>query len=163
MDDPRVTPRSLYRHAVSFAAAANALSVINRDDPLPTFFLYARSIELFLKSFLLSVGIPENELKKKQFGHNLTSLLDEALRKGVFKLIGGSPITKARLCGLVHVLNYNYVTKTLEYREENREYLVANESLTKIILKRLERGLNFHLQRFRDTTLSNRSCHDKDS
>lgn len=51
------------------------------DSPIE--FLHWHAIELFLKAFLLSDGLSEDELRRKPYGHNVRTLADEAVKRGL--------------------------------------------------------------------------------
>lgn len=79
MTTPQETPSGFAVHGIEFLQAAEL--VLNRATgaSLPAYFLLGRSIELFLKAFLLHQGMTPKELaSKKRFGHNLTALMREA-------------------------------------------------------------------------------------
>jgi len=40
------------------------------------------TVELYLKAFLAKDGMPDSELWKKKYGHNLSNLFDEAQKRG---------------------------------------------------------------------------------
>ena len=56
MGSQGTTPRGLHSHAIAFSAAADAVHSSELADPLPKYFLWGRTIELALKSFLLAEG-----------------------------------------------------------------------------------------------------------
>src|SRR5262249_51773183 len=45
------------------------------------YFLFCHSIELLLKAYLARIGLTENQLQA--FGHNITNLLEEAIKCGL--------------------------------------------------------------------------------
>lgn len=135
------TPRGLLQHAVAFSAAADAVHLSKLGDPLPKYFLWGRTVELALKSFLLAQGRTVPELKSKAFGHDLNALLRDAKARGVSELIGLNTIHAA----IVQLLNLDYMTKRLEYRETRAQYHLPDVTLTRQLVKRLLRGVEFHL------------------
>jgi HEPN domain-containing protein len=137
------TPRGFFKHGVSFACAAVAVQEAKLKDPLPVYFLYGRSIELFLKSFLLSQGISIQKLKGNNFGHDLNSLFDEAKKHGILSLIGHNP----KLQGIIHLLNQDYSSKRFEYRETGGTYTLPHERCTKIVIDRLKAVIDGHLKK----------------
>lgn len=136
------TPHGLLTHAVAFSAAAEAVHSSKLDDPLPKYFLWGRTIELALKSFLLAEGQTVTELRSKAFGHDLNTLLRDAKARGVSNLIGLNAIHS----GIVQVLNLDYMSKRFEYRETGATYHLPDVTLTRQLVKRLLRGVEFHLK-----------------
>jgi hypothetical protein len=53
----------------------------------PVHFLYFHAIELFLKAYLRTQGMTDQELSQREYGHKLKNLIDEAEARGM-------PITK---------------------------------------------------------------------
>lgn len=137
------TPRGLHTHAVAFAAAADAVHSAKLADPLPTYFLWGRTIELALKSFLLAEGQAVSKLKSKSFGHDLNALLRDAKARGISLLIGPN----ATQSGIVGLLNLDYMSKRFEYRETGATYHLPDKTLTRQFVKRLLRGVDFHLRK----------------
>lgn len=142
MANQRITPRGLHTHAVAFSDAAEAVHAKKLSDPLPKYFLWGRTIELALKSFLLAEGRSVAKLKK-DFGHDLNALLRDAEARGISDLIGPDSVYR----GMVRVLNLDYVSKRFEYRETGAIYHLPDITLTRRLVKRLLRGVDFHLRR----------------
>lgn len=136
------TPRGLLIHAAAFSAAAEAVHSSKLNDPLPKYFLWGRTIELALKSFLLAEGQTVTELRSKSFGHDLNALLRDAKARGISTLIGLNAIH----IGIVQVLNFDYMSKRFEYRETGATYHLPDVTLTRQLVKRLLRGVEFHLK-----------------
>jgi|SRR3990172_363706 len=136
------TARSLYTHAAVFDDAARAVRDAVKVDPLPKYFLWGRTIELFLKSYLLAEGVSATELKSGKFGHDLLKLYNEACHRGIGSLIGTSGVDVA----IVRVLNLDYLSKRFEYRISGHGYTLPDPALTQHLVKRLRRGVQFHLQ-----------------
>jgi hypothetical protein len=142
MTDQGVTPRGLHKHAEAFSAAAELVHNSGISDPLPAFFLWGRAIELLLKSFLLSEGVSVARLKSKNFGHNLVALMREAEARGISSLIGLNGTYRR----IVQLLKFDYASKRLEYRETGAAYLLPDITLTRQLVKRLLKGVEFHLK-----------------
>ena len=74
---------------VGLDAYRNTLPENQRHNALVPFALYAtvgRAIELALKSFLMHVGIPLQDLRNpRKFGHNLESCLHTAVEHGLLE------------------------------------------------------------------------------
>ena len=138
-----VTPRGLHTHAVAFGAAAEAVNASRISDPLPKYFLWGRTIELALKSFLLAEGQTATNLKSNAFGHDLNALFREAVARGISKMIGANTTNSA----IVRVLNLDYLSKRFEYRHTRASYHLPDVELTRQLVKRLLRGIDFHLKR----------------
>lgn len=136
------TARSLYTHAAVFDDAARAVRDAVKVDPLPKYFLWSRTIELFLKSYLLAEGVSATELKSWKYGHDLLKLYNEARRRGIDILIGTSREDTA----IVRILNLDYFSKRFEYRISGHRYTLPDPSLTQRLIKRLRRGVQLHLQ-----------------
>lgn len=135
------TPRGLHTHAVAFSAAAEAVHASKISDPLPKFFLWGRVIELALKSFLLAEGQSVAKLKSRAFGHNLNALLRDAEARGISSFIG----LNSTYCAIVQILNHDYLSKRFEYRETGVTYHLPDITLTHQLVKRLLKGVDFHL------------------
>lgn len=141
LNSKSATARSLYTHAAVFDDAARAVRDAVRIDPLPKYFLWGRTIELFLKSFLLAEGVSVGELKSK-FGHNLLELYNEARKRGIASLIGSDQEHDA----IVRILNLDYLSKRFEYRISGHGYTLPDSAMTQRLIKRLRKGVQYHLQ-----------------
>ncbi len=137
------TARSLYTHAAVFDDAARAVRDAVRVDPLPKYFLWGRTIELFLKSYLLAEGVSAQELKSRKYGHDLLTLYNEARQRGIGSLIGASGEDSA----IIRVQNLDYLSKRFEYRISGHGYTLPDPASTQRLIKRLRRGVQFHLQK----------------
>lgn len=85
----RLRDLATYSYAEEFHATAR-----KAGSPVVRAYLLGHAIELYLKSFLLRAGLSSTLLKsKKNYGHNLEVLLDEARARGIEKLIRISPQT----------------------------------------------------------------------
>jgi hypothetical protein len=136
------TPRGFHTHSKAFFAAAE---IVYQADPhlvFPLAFLWGRTIELLLKSYLLSVGVTIDRLRSKSYGHNLIALHKEAMKRGISPLIGAH----SEIAGLLTILNPEYQHKRLEYRENGTSYSIPNAELARLIINRLIRGVDFHLE-----------------
>jgi hypothetical protein len=136
-----ITARSLYDHAQVFSEAADLLHRSKFADPLPKCFLWGRTIELVLKSFLITRGIPVMTLKSTQYGHDLNALWCAARECEIEKLIGREAVHT----GIVRILNLDYMSKRFEYRESKGEYTLPDTQITRQLIQRLLRGVAFHL------------------
>lgn len=77
------TSISLYRGALNFAKGAEVLTTNTTQLPIDAFgLLVSHSLEIALKSFLLSVGLDEKSLRK-DIGHNLTKAWKTAVTNGL--------------------------------------------------------------------------------
>jgi hypothetical protein len=136
------TPRGFHTHGKEFFVAAEAVHASPRYPVLPLVFLWGRTIELLLKSYLLSVGISIERLRSREFGHNLVALHKEANAQGLVTLVG----TDQSIAGLIELLNIEYGRKRLEYRESGTMYQVPDGELARRIIRRLLKGIDFHLR-----------------
>ncbi len=88
------------------------------------FYLVCRSIELTLKSFLLSLEKDENELKN-EFGHDIQYLLKQSIAEGIERL---HPIDNKNLES-IKLVNTYYKTKQFEYIKEGMKRLPSLQEL----------------------------------
>lgn len=138
-----VTARSLYMHGALFHKAAHAVRASVKIDPLPAYFLWGRTIELLLKSYLLAEGVSEAALKSRRFGHDLVALYREARRRSLDNLVYKTyedPDT-------IRELNRNYRSKNLEYRLSGHRYKLPDPTPTQLFIERLKKGVQRHLIR----------------
>jgi hypothetical protein len=107
----QTTPFGLWRYARDFADAGDAAYEVARYQPfVPAYYLMGHSIELSLKAFLLGAGVPLDELKR-DFGHDLSALLDRAHHLGLAQEVQLSDIDG----GVIRLLGFEYRTKRFEY------------------------------------------------
>ncbi|MDR4507396.1 MAG: hypothetical protein MRJ65_04005 [Candidatus Brocadiaceae bacterium] len=117
----RMTPRRMINDASEFFDAANILWPANTDllyqlnelTPFVVHYLIGHSIELSLKSFLLSRGLKINELRSRKYGHDLSALLIESRRRKLGKIV---KLTQREIKA-INLLNVFYKDKLLEYTE----------------------------------------------
>ena len=105
-------------------------------------FPVGRTIEFLLKSYLLSVGVSVERLRSREFGHNLVALYTEARTRGIDPLIGSDSV----LAGLMQLLNLEYGSKRLEYRESGTMYSIPDAEIARAVIRRLLKGINLHLR-----------------
>lgn len=74
---------------------------------VPMYFLASHAAELFLKAALLKRGTSESDLKKYDYRHNLTALLQELQNKGI-------PVTKNTVA-VIQGLSEQHQTHQLRY------------------------------------------------
>ena len=116
-DDPsRTTPLGMIRYAHEFMEAALAVDekIGNKAGfeivaPLPVLYLVGHSIELSLKSYLLSQGVTLRELR--HFGHNLHASFRKAKELGLLSHVHFTVPEE----GAFEILDGLYSTKQLEY------------------------------------------------
>lgn len=124
-DDPvRTTPIGLVRYACEFMEAARAADdKMGRKEgfeivaPVPVMFLVGQSIELALKSFLLSKGVELRKLRSKDYGHSLHRALRKAKELGLDALIA---LNDDEL-EAIELLDPLYSTKQLQYIVSGRK------------------------------------------
>lgn len=117
-DDPtRTTSIGLCRYACEFLEAALAADskMGHRDGfeivaPDPVLFLVGQSIELALKAFLLSRGVPLRKLRC-DYGHNLHRSLRKAKELGLSTLVE----LDADELSTIEVLDDLYSSRQLQY------------------------------------------------
>jgi hypothetical protein len=117
-DDPeRTTPIGLARYACEFMEAALAADdKMGRREgheivaPVPVMFLVGQSVELALKAFLLSKGIPLSKLRQ-DYGHELHRSLRKAKELGLFAI---APLADDEL-ETIELLDLLYSSKQLQY------------------------------------------------
>lgn len=101
---------SFWALARSYLAAADVLMEQGRTDTyLPSIFLLCHALELGLKSYLLSVGFCDSQLRG--IGHDLVKCLSEAEARGLTGHLRFSPSERDDLSRI----NEYYEGKELEY------------------------------------------------
>ena len=117
-DDPaRTTPIGLVRYACEFmetALAADEKMGRRRGfeivAPVPVMFIVGHSLELALKAFLLSKGVPLRTLRK-DYGHSLHRTMRKAKELGLLCIV---PLAEDEM-ETIELLDALYSTKQLEY------------------------------------------------
>lgn len=108
----RSTSHGFWRFAANYLLAARTVDArINEQGQLffPALQLYATSIELSLKAFLLKRGRTLDEVKELR--HNLAKTLSVARRHK----LGRSVKLDRREIAAIHILNFTYSTHQLRY------------------------------------------------
>jgi HEPN domain-containing protein len=132
------TPLGLWNRAKEFAEAANVVAnAAGNQKSLPAYYLWGHSIELSLKAFLFSRGVPLRKLASRNFGHDLEALLEEAKRHNIKTVV---VLTRSERLVII-ALNYDYKAKHFEYCEA-ADYNLPFEALTKCVVEKLV----FHLE-----------------
>jgi hypothetical protein len=105
-----------YMNGINFCSSAKKLAdglELDGDGrpiklmAIPLYFLASHAAELFLKAALLKRGFDEANLKKFDYRHNLSILLQEVQRKGV-------PVTTSTVA-IVQGLSEQHQTHQLRY------------------------------------------------
>jgi len=117
-DDPcRTTAIGMVRYAVEFMQAALAADdgMGNRARnevvaPIPVMFLVGQAIELALKAYLLSQGVPLRQLRR-EYGHELHRSLRKAKELGLGKIVAISADDEY----VLSLLDDLYASKQLQY------------------------------------------------
>lgn len=137
MAKQNATPSGFLTHAREFLAAG--VLVLNRAEgvSLPAYFLLGRSVELSLKAFLLARGVKASELKSRKYGHNLSSLLDAALERGIMRELKLETIE----IGVIKLLSYDYMEKRFEYRDTGGTYHLPLIDVTEQVSRKLATDL----------------------
>jgi hypothetical protein len=98
------------RNKIFLGYGAEFLHVAKKTgSPLVKAFLIGHALELLLKTYLLSTGLGERDMRVR--GHNLTKLLTECDQKGLGQLVRLQP----ELFKDVTTFNSLYQNKLLEY------------------------------------------------
>lgn len=140
MKAPNSAPLGFLRLATQYLSAASLVQLppsteleeLKQRLSLPAYFLVGHAIELALKGFLASTGISIEELRKRAYGHDLTALIDEAMRRKLESLVQ----LNAREIAAITTLNEMYGAKELEYLVDGvralPHYSVAHATATKL-------------------------------
>lgn len=147
-DDPtRTTPIGLARYAHDFFDSARAVegqlakgAPYDLVSPIPSLYLIGRSIELGLKSYLLSEGITLRELRSKKYGHDLHACYRKAKELGLLSHVKFKPEEE----GALELLNELYSTKQLEYIVTGTKYL-PTFFLVESFARKLIKGASNHV------------------
>src|SRR5689334_20665070 len=131
--DTGVSPIGFHTHAREFFAAAEAVHATSKPLQLPLAFLWGRTIELLLKSYLMSMGVKIQVLRSRDFGHNLLALYTDACDRGLLNLIGEQPTDR----GLIQVLDFDYASKRFEYRDLSQKYHLPDPDLARKLIQRM--------------------------
>ena len=124
--------------AREFYIAAQGLINTRTEISLPLYFLFAKSIELLLKAFLLNSGKDQNLLQRR-FGHNIYKLYLEAKANGLDQFAS----FQQREAGVLEVLTIDYLPARLAYRSPGFIYYLPPIEITEDIAKRLLSGLEY--------------------
>lgn len=140
-DPTKTTSVGLARYAQEFFDAA-----IATDDvlgmrpgyeiiaPIPVMYLVGHSIELSLKAYLLFMGVPLDDLKKK-YGHDLVKCYKEAQKHELNDVI---QLTDSDY-KVLEVLNILYSSKQLNYCEIGLKEFPVFGPLQELSTKLLQR------------------------
>lgn len=129
---------AFWKRAKEFADAASLVAeAAGGQVSLPAYYLWGHSIELSLKVFLIGQDISLEELKSRDLGHNLTSLLKKAETLGINKAAHLYPAD----IGVITVLTEDYAGKKFEYGETT-QFRLPFMHLTKRTAERLVFLLN---------------------
>ena len=78
---------------------------------MPYFSTIGHSIELFLKAFLLAKGVPLSVLKRRDYGHNLSNLVDLALENKITEHVD---LNSAQVA-VIRAMSEEYESKRYQY------------------------------------------------
>ena len=106
-----MTPLAFQIYAMEFCDAGSELPKTDGGFPRPVFFLFCRSIELSLKSFLNASGLSVTELSTSPYAHRLSALLSKAETLKLFETV---PITEVDRDIIIEAEPY-YAEKLFEY------------------------------------------------
>jgi len=108
-----MNPANFLDHATQYLEAARRLSQTEPFIFKPTFYCAIHSVELSLKGHLLHQGCSLKALRRKEFGHNIGQLLEQALKNGAIdESILDVFYQRAVIRG-----SYDYSAKCFEYPE----------------------------------------------
>jgi hypothetical protein len=126
-----ITPLGFFKYASDYFDTANKWTVDTKFSPVP-YFLYCRTIELALKSYLLAKG---TELKwiKKKLSHDLNKALEHAIKNCLEQVLVVTDDDKKEIAKA----NEYYKSKGFEY------FLVSNHVKGLALLPDLEKLKNF--------------------
>jgi len=107
----KVSPWILFTYARDFASSGNGVldqhaTTRNSIPGIVVYFLFGRSIELFLKAFLVARGSTAGQVRES-YGHDLWQLLKESRRRKLGQYV---PLTKLEIRAL-GILNVSYSDK----------------------------------------------------
>jgi len=110
-----VGPLALLAYARHFFSAAQSLPA-NGDRVSPVaYYLFCHSIELALKAFLRTKGVPVQDLRsQRRFGHDLERLLDRGIDLGLLTVAHLSRDQQLA----IQVASESYRSKRFEYLED---------------------------------------------
>jgi hypothetical protein len=105
--DPVLYAHDALDRAVEFFDAFRQLPLLPRGRWIswPRYFLLCHVIEMGLKAFLASRGVPEAKLRRKEFRHNIDRLMREALAKNLN--IGVLAASQLMLLGEAHAKHWS--------------------------------------------------------
>lgn len=106
--ESRTTAVGLVHYAHSYAASAIALIQAKVDAVhahAPIGFLFAHSMELYLKAFCRTRGVTVAELRSRSLGHDLEKLLERAEALG----LEADPLLRAQFAFLNDAIRDRYI------------------------------------------------------
>ncbi|TGD97722.1 hypothetical protein [Methylobacterium nonmethylotrophicum] len=75
-------PYKLLQRGKEYLAAFERLTSGDKiNEPYANYYIFAHSLELILKSYLVACGITKQELKDKKFVHNIEKIYNKCLEK----------------------------------------------------------------------------------
>lgn len=117
-DPARTTPVGLSRYAREFLDTAMAADKTVGEQPgyeihapVPIMYLVGHAIELSLKAYLASKGVPLDDLASRTYGHDLEACFNKAVQLNLNTIV---TFENDEIEGM-KVLNALYCTKQLNY------------------------------------------------
>ena len=107
----RLSPPGFHYYASDFLRAGKAVAEGAPPFSPVAYYLFARSIELSIKAYLVVHRVSERRLKSKQLGHNLEALLTEAIARD---LLAHVPLSNGEQEEIRRTNRY-YSSKVFEY------------------------------------------------
>lgn len=107
-----ISPYGFLKYSKDFFKAAETIYPEKDFTPVP-YFLYSKSIELSLKSFLLTKDDFNKNILKKKYGHNLEKLINKGIEYDLLPILEISEEEKNLLSEITTL--YNVTNKSFEY------------------------------------------------
>ncbi|MDR4469104.1 MAG: hypothetical protein MRJ68_12555 [Nitrospira sp.] len=136
-----ISPLGFHFYAAEFFDAARIVKRPDHLSPVP-YYLYCRSIELSLKSFLLCKGVSKEALPKRELSHDLEKIWKLACKLGIRGIIDVTQEHQACLRqanGYYQKKGFEYFILTNAIRGyKDRPVLDVLHSLAELLLTQLK-------------------------
>ena len=127
--------------AREFLDAVDLLNERGSDNSLPCYFMLGRAFELSLKAYLVLRGMKTWTLSSREYGHDLVSLLNRSISKGLYARLSLKPLDSKS----IEVLNLEYVCTRLSYRASGQRHRLPVFDRTHDSCNRLIAAMEIHL------------------
>jgi hypothetical protein len=139
-----ISPFGFFHYGKEFLDAAKGFKQSAYYSPAP-YFLYCRSIELFLKAFLLAKGVPKKHLPKRNlYWHDLEKILKKAQDLSLSAFVKITPEQEKE----ISKANRYYAFKGFEYFEVIKGVKAYPELPDLLFLEKVASELVTHLESF---------------